>query len=165
MTRQLFSDKDLRTVLSRQEKALSNEINSLAEARILNTSPEDLCTYLVTKYRVEPVQIHEQGIHVDYDDTQVEVTRRFDYAVFDTSRPTYVTGTRITFYVPFTGDPELFNCRPSRFYMNSLQGKVQGNELLFVYDRTPQDVQNIRAEFEQDKSQLSEHLELEWQRC
>jgi len=155
---QLFYDKDLRTVLGLQEKALSNEINSLDETRIMNTSPEDLSTYFVTKYRVEPLQIHEQGIQVDYGDTQVEVTHRFDYAVFDTSRPTYVTGTRVSFYVPFTGDPQLFSCQPSRFYMSPLQGRVQDNELLFIYDRTSHDVTSVSSDFERDKSQLREYI-------
>ncbi|MDE0368574.1 MAG: hypothetical protein OXI84_00365 [bacterium] len=157
--RQLFSDEDLRTVLSLKEKTLSNEINSLDETRILNTSPEDLCTYFVTKYKVEPLQIDEQGIQVDYGDTQVEVTHRFDYAIFDTSRPTYVTGTRISFYIPFTGDPQLFDCRPSRFYMNSLRGRVQDNEILFVYDRTTQDVTNVNSDFERDQSLLREYID------
>ena len=90
---------------------MSNEIGSLSEDRVLNTSPEKLCDYFVEKYSIDPLVIDESGIQIDYGDAQVDVSHRFEYAVFDRSRPTYVTGTRISFFVPFSGDAELFKCR------------------------------------------------------
>ena len=137
---------------------MSNEIGSLSEDRVLNTSPEKLCDYFVEKYSIDPLVIDESGIHIDYGDAQVDVSHRFEYAVFDQSRPTYVTGTRITFFVPFSGDAELFKCRPSTFSLNPPRGVVRGNELVFVYDRTTHDVPNIRNEFDRELQSVQQNL-------
>ena len=59
---------------------MADEIGSLSEARVLNTSPEELCDYFVEKYRVEPRVMDGSGI-------QVDVSQRVEYAVLDQSRP------------------------------------------------------------------------------
>ena len=154
MTELLFRGSNLSDVLIRQELYLASEIGALAEERVLNTSPEDLCDYFVDKYVVNALEIDESQIHMDYGDTQIDISHRIDYAVFDSSRPAYVTGTRFTFYVPFTGDAKLFECRPSTFDLNSPRASVQRNELVFVYDRTSQDAPNVTTEFERDRQNL-----------
>ena len=158
MTNLLFCNDDLGSVLAQQDQKLSNEVASLSEERVLNTSPEDLCNYLVDKYAVEAAQIDESGINADYGDAQVDVSQRFEYAVFDRSRPLYITGTRLTFYVPFTGDPQLFKCRPSTYNLNPPRATVRNNELVFVYERTTQDAAAIEAEFERDRKNVKDYL-------
>ena len=137
---------------------MSNEIGSLSEDSVLNTSQEELCDYFVEKYKVESPAIDDSGIQTDYGDSQIDVSHRFDYAVFDRGRPTYVTGTRITFFVPFSGDAALFKYRPSTFSLNPPRGVVRGNELVFVYDRTKQDASNIGTEFDRDLSNVQQNL-------
>ncbi len=154
----LFYGVDLRSILTSRETALSKEVGSLSEDRVLNTSPEKLCDYFVEKYVVEPVAIDESGIEVDYGDAQIDISRRFEYAVFDRSRPAYVTGTRITFFVPFSGDPELFKFKPSHYSLNPPRGEVRSNTLVFVYDRTTRDVPNIGSEFEREKQNVKQYL-------
>ena len=118
MTNPLFRDTDMGDVVAWQEQAMSKEIGSLSEDRVLNSPPGELCDYFVEKYRIDPVEIEEAGIEVDYRDAQIDVSQRVEYGVFDRSMPTFVTGTRIIFFVPFSGDSALFNCRPSTFGLN-----------------------------------------------
>ena len=158
MTDLLFYGGDLRSVLAGHEQAFSKEIGSLSEDRVLNTSPDDLCDYFVEKYKVEPIVINESGIEVDYGDAQIDISQRFAYAVHDRSRPVHVTGTRITFFVPFSGDPDLFKWQPSTFNFNPPRGDVRGNELVFIYDRTAQDAPNIRNDFEREKQNVEQYL-------
>ena len=158
MTDSLFRDADLSDVLARQGQAMANEIGSLSEDRVLNTSPEKLCEYFVEKYRIEPPVIQRSGIQADYGDAKIDVSRRIEYAVFDRNVPAYVTGTRISFFIPFSGDSELFRCRPSTFSLNPPRGAVRGNELMFVYDRTSQDVANVGTEFERELESVQQHL-------
>ena len=77
----------------------------------------------------------------------------------DRSRPAYVTGTRLIFNVPFTGDYKLFQFKPSSFNLNPPRAAVKKDELVFVYDRTAQDAQNIEVEFERDKENVKGYLE------
>ena len=158
MTNLLFCDYDLGSVLTQQDQKLSNEVASLSEDRVLNTSPEDLCNYLVEKYTVGVAEIDESGINADYGDAKVDVSQRFEYAVFDRTRPLYITGTRLTFYVPFTGDPELFKCRPSTFNFNPPRATVRDSELVFTYERTTQDSLDIEMEFERDRKNVKDFL-------
>ena len=154
----LFSDYELARVLEQQGQKLSNEVASLGEDQVLNTSPDDLCKYFVRKYMVEAPQIDESGINADYGDAQIDISQRFEYAVFDRSGPHYITGTRLTFYVPFDGDPQLFKCRPSTYNFNPPRGTVRSSELVFTYDRTTQDAPAIENEFERDRANLREYL-------
>ena len=158
MTDLLFCDHDLGSVLTQQGQKLSSEVASLSEDRILNTSPDDLCSYFVEKYNVEALEIDESGINADYGDAQVDISQRIEYAVFDRSRPRYITGTRLTFYVPFTGDPQLFKCRPSTYNFNPPRATVRTNELVFTYERTPQDASAIQKEFEHDRKNVKDYL-------
>ena len=158
MTTLLFCDYDLGGVVAQQEQMMSNEVASLSEDRVLNTSSEDLCNYLVEKYTIEVAEIDESGINVDYGDAKVDVSQRFEYAVFDRSRPLYITGTRLSFYVPFAGDPELFKCRPSTFNFNPPRATVRNSELVFTYERIAQDSQDIEMEFERDRKDVKKYL-------
>ena len=159
MTDLLFYENDLRSVLTRQEQAFTNKIDALSEEHILNTSPEDLCNYFVEKYTVNVPEIDESQIQLDYGDAKVDISHRFEYVVSDRSRPAHVRGTRLTFYVPFTGDHQLFQCKPSSVNFNPPSAAVKNDELVFVYDRTTQDVPNIEVEFERDKENVKGYLE------
>ena len=159
MTDLLFYENDLRSVLTRQEQAFTNEIDALNEEHVLNTSPEDLCNYFVEKYTFNVPEIDESQIHVDYGDAKVDISDRFEYFVSDRSRPAHVTGTRLIFYVPFTGNYQLFQCKPSSVNFNPPRAAVKNDELVFVYDRMTQDAPNIKAEFERDKENVQRYLE------
>ena len=158
MTAPLFHHTDLRSVLMVKEKALSDEINTFAESRVLNTPLEGLCDYFVERHKVEPIVIDVSGIQVDYGDAQIDVSNRFEYVVYDRSTPTFVNGTKVTFFVPFTGDPGLFKCRPSRFNTNPPQGVVRGNELVLSYVLTTQDTPGIKDEFERDIGTVKKYV-------
>ena len=159
MASPLFSERHLSDVLSDKERGLSAEITALDEGRVLKTTPEALSDYLVEKYRVDPLELNESAIEVDYSDARVDVSHRFEYGGFDRGRPTYVTGTRITFYVPFTGDSELFRYAPSRVSLSPPRATIQANLLVFVYERPAQEASQIKREFEQDLQQVRNHIE------
>ena len=158
MTKLLFNRNDLSRVLAAQEQAISKEVDALDENQILNSSLSDLCQYFVEKYTVNPIRIDEEGIQVDYGDTQVDVSQRFEYSVFDRGRPALVTGTRIAVFVPYEGDKQLFDCQPSTFTSNPPSAIVRGREVAFVYDRTISDAANVRDEFDRDLTTLKKYL-------
>ena len=158
MTSTLFSDADLGNFLAGRKQAWSEEINSLSESQILNTPPEDLCIYFVGKHRVEPIVLDELAIQMDYGEARVDVSRRFEYGFIDRSGPRYVTGTRITFYVPFEGHGGLFKCQPSTFKLSSPRANIRVNELVFVYEGTMHDVRGVKEQFERDLSSVQENL-------
>ena len=158
MTSTLFSDADLGHFLTAQQQGWFKEIDSLSESQILKTSPEDLRSYFVDKYRVEPIVLDESAIQMDYGDARVDVSRRVEYAIIDRSGPHYITGTRIAFYVPFEGDWRLFQYRPSTSRWSSTRANIRVNELVFVYQGTTHDARDAGRQFEQDLNNLKANI-------
>ena len=118
MTEMLFHTNDLRRTIEAQGRGLANEVDSMSENEVLTTSPEDMVKYLAEKWRINPLAIDESGIHMDYGDAQIDVSGDILRGIFCSSRPFYITGTRVTFYVPFTGDSNLFRCQPSTYSLS-----------------------------------------------
>ena len=158
MTEPLFCHFDLRETLKQIEQTMLKEIRSLSESRTLNSSHEDLCKHFVGKYSVEMPEINEEGITADYGDAQINVSGRFEYMVRDGSRPFLTTGTRVTFYVPFTGDGQLFHCSASTRSLNPPRAVISNNELQFVYERTTNDAERIPDEFQSDLTRFKQCL-------
>ena len=81
-------------------------------------------------------------------------------AIFDRSGPLYITGTRVTFYVPFTGDSELFKCHPSTFSLSPPRATIsRSSELVFTYDLTKEQTSGVKGTFERDLDQTLVHAE------
>ena len=158
MTETLFRHFDLRETLNQLEQTMLNEIRSLSENRTLNSSHEDLCKYFVGKYSVETPEIDEEGITADYGDAQINVSGRFEYMDRDRSRPLLITGTRVTFYVPFTGDGQLFHCSASTRSLNPPRAAISNNEIQFVYEQTTNDAERIPNEFQRDLAHFKQSL-------
>ena len=159
MMKLLFNERDLAGVLDAKAVKLSMAIGSLSEDRVLNTSHEDLSNYYTDKYRIEGLKIDESKIQIRYGDAQIDVSNRIDYFVRDRSGPFYITGTRIVFYMPFTGDQNLFYYYPSTYSYDPPQADVRRGEVVFTYDRTTQDAEKVRSEFERDLNKLKNYLE------
>ncbi len=153
MTDLLFNGGYLSDALRAQGQKMSDEINSLDENRILNTSEEDLCNYFIEKYKVEALQIDESQIQTDYDDAEIDVSRRRDYDYTG-----HVTGTRITYYIPFTGDRNLFKLQPSHFNFNPPRADVGDSEIEMIYERTTSEAAQIESEFKSELANLKNYL-------
>ena len=154
----LFYKYNLRATIENQRGGLTKEINALSEAQVLNTSQEDMLQYLVEKHRINPLAINESGIQMDYNDAQIDVSRDFRRVIFDRDRPFYITGTRVTFYVPFTGDSDLFHCQPSTHSLNPPRATVRSNELVFTYDLTNDRTTNVKDIFEEELNRTRDEV-------
>ena len=159
MTEPLFHTSDLRRTIENQGQKLAQEINSLKESEILNTSQEDMVKYLTEKWKIDPLAINESEIQMDYGDAQIDVSGDPRRVIFESSGPFYITGTQVKFYVPFTGDSELFKCQPSTYSLNPPRATVRKNELVFTYETTNEQTAEIKANFERELNQTQIHAE------
>ena len=154
MTDLLFCEGHLGDALRAQGQKMRDEINSLDEDQILNILEEDLCNYFVEKYKVEALQIDESQIQSDYGDAEIDVSHRWDYG-----RTQSVTGTSITFYIPFTGDPDLFKLQPSTYSWNPPSADVGNHEIVMIYERTTTEAKQIKDAFESELTRLKNYLQ------
>ena len=70
----LFLDHVLRDTLDDQERQMYDEVEGIEANRLLNTSVDDLVSYFVEKYTVEPPQLDEENIAVDHKEIKIEVS-------------------------------------------------------------------------------------------
>lgn len=155
----LFSDYDLYSVLQRREAEMLEEIDALDGNRLLNTSVDDLCDYFEQKYKLEVPRLRESEIAVDQSETNVDVSQDPRRVIFDRSKPFYIKGTTVRFFIPFDGDQELFKCRPGPFTLNPPRGGVTAGELILSFTRTEHDANEVKAKFDRTLSTTRQYLE------
>ncbi len=155
----LFSETKLREVLEIYESMMFTELDGIDPNRLLNTSVDDLCDYFEQEYTREIPRIDESGIQVDQGETQVDLSRDQNRLILDRNTPFYMTGTRVSFFVPFQGDPKLFRYRPSSFNLNPPRATVAQSEIVLTYARTDHDAKKIKSSFDRDLSDVLAWLE------
>lgn len=95
---------------------IKSEVESLSDSDILSQDIQDLTNYFLDKYTLVPIAIFETNIQRTLCETKVKRPNRFcgnpyenDYFELD--------GVRVTFTIPFDGDPDLFYVKPSTFML------------------------------------------------
>ena len=156
MTNLLFNGRYVRDVLECQGRACREEINVLSVDRVLQTPQEDLIQCFIEEYTVVPLEIDESDIQTDHADTKIDRRNSIHYRDGGES---HVVGTKITFCVPFHGESELFKYKPFGIILNTPMATIEGQELLFIYERINPDREGLKSEFARDLDNLKQHLE------
>jgi len=155
----LFNKFDLRGVLENQEANLQAEIDSYDRNYILNVSVDDLAVYLETKYRINPLSIDRNRIHIQsHGEANVDVRYDFNRDIFDKSKPFYLKGTSVTFAIPFEGDKELLFCHASTFTSNPPRANVADKEILITFNAVDPDPETIKKQFENRLDSIEKYI-------
>lgn len=154
----LFHQYDLRSVLQGHENKMLQEIESLDGEKLHNTPIEDHVKYFLKQYNIHVPKLIEEKITVDQEETQVDVRHDFNRFIPDKSRPFYVPGTKVIFYVPFEGDAELFKCQSSRLSFNPPEASIDNQEIVISFTTTKYDAEEMRNQFNSVILQVKELL-------
>lgn len=154
----LFSKYDLHSVTLNQDKKLSVEISNLSQDQILKTVESELVEYFFSKYKINPIVLDLENITIDPTEIDIDVSQDPMRAVFDRSRPAYVRGNRIHYYIPYSGDKDLFLCRPSTFSSLIPFGEVKENEIILTIDTLEKDPLKIRELSGRNISNIQQHV-------
>lgn len=154
----LFSQYDLRSGLEAERNKMFQEIEGMEKNRLLNTSVSDLVDYFVEKYTIDVPKLLEDQITTDQSETQVDVSKDGNRYISDRSRPFYIPGTKITFFIPFEGDGDLFKAQSSMHSYNPPRATVQGQEIHAEYTMTNHDGTAIKSQFDGLLSQIKQLL-------
>ena len=155
-----FRKGDLRDFLEHKKLELKKEVEKYDSNYILNVSEEDFCQYLVSKYSLKPPKIYEDKIYVySPKEVDVDVSRDPMRAIFDRNRPFYVKGVQIIIAVPFEGDGELFQYKPSTFTLNPPRGEVVGEEIHLIYEMVEHNAERLEQEYQRELNEIKRYLE------
>lgn len=156
----LFSSAPLYEVLQARDQKMLAEIDQISSNALLNTPTPDLADQLSAKYRLDPLVIRDDLVEADQAEMQIDVSRDPNRLAYHfESSPALVAGTRITYYVPFEGDFDLFRWQPSTHQLPGPTGKVRGSEVLLEYETTNHHARSIIADFTRELANLNQEVE------
>lgn len=135
------------------------EIDAMDSNALLNASVEDLAGSFAGEYKIEMIQLKEDQISVEQTEASIDVSQDPFRVIFDRTKPFYVKGTGVSFFVPFDGEKELFKCQPATYTANPPHGSVRGNELVLHYERTDHNAEAVKSAFENELGRIRQYLQ------
>ena len=153
----LFSEYDLSAVLENQLNQVNDKVRAVNSVRFETSTDDLLAATVASDLVIAPAELHEDRLSVSSRDAKVDVSYDRNRAFFGPG-PHYIDGLEVTYHLPFSGDPELFKCRPSRFTLNPPRAVLRPRELRFPYDSANRDVARTKESFDDDLTEIKEWL-------
>ncbi|HEY0460528.1 MAG TPA: TIR domain-containing protein [Pyrinomonadaceae bacterium] len=153
----LFSGSELSEYLSFQSARIEKLVLGIGAQRLLNIDIEKIVLEITKKLSVNPIVLLEQEITVNNKETKVDVSKDPFRYVHDRKKPVYVSGTKVTYYVPFQGNVELLKLKPNRYNYNPPHvTKIVKNELLLEYVITDGNVKQTKRDFDNNIADIKQ---------
>ena len=158
----LFCTNNLSGILRHQADALRHEVDAIDANRLLNTAPDDLKNYLVSKYLIEPISLLRDKWYAETREMQVDVRHDRNRWIDDKRLPVMMPGERVEVRIPFEGDGELFYAEPNTSTTSPPRATIDSNELVLRYDSPADSPREVRPLVDRAIQEIEQYLE--WQR-
>ena len=112
-----FIGKEARDFFVPFHDGLKKEIAKMTDEEITSCDFQEWIDYLVSKYSIASINLFETNIQQSLSETKVKKSNPFRGHPFE---PDYYEhdGVCITFTIPFDGNPDLFEMRPSSYILS-----------------------------------------------
>jgi hypothetical protein len=148
----LFQRRSLHDALERKRRDVLELVNEL-DREVLLGEAEGAISRIIEDQKVAPLQLRPDEVTADEDEAQVSVRDDFDFG-----RRGHVRGTAVKYFVPFSGDEDLFDLTPNQFDTNPPRGEVEDGELVFTYLVPGTDVKRTKQEFDADLASTQRYI-------
>lgn len=155
----LFSDTDISSVVTHRRSQISAEIAGLDKNRILNSSIEDLCSYIVEKFSLETPTLRIDEAEVDQREGEITIHDGFRYG---REGPFTVIGTIVELSIPFSGDAALFKVRPDTFTSMTPYADLKSSSLVISISGRDMKQDQVKGDIDRQLSAINQYLD--WQR-
>lgn len=167
----LFNDGELDQVMRSALDSIRGVVESIPQGQFVATATDTLVENLVAHRQLDPLALNEGNIHCEQPvETKIDVTGHPGYFYRGGSGPTLANAVKFTFYVPFTGEPNLWKLQPNQWSTMTPRGYVDTARSALVVeiehplntpgDRYMQDfnsqLSNIRTYVEAQRRQLEQ---------
>jgi hypothetical protein len=155
----IFAEHPLSEFLEQRCQAVSREIQSEPQDRLLNVNKADYVQYLVEKYRLEPLSFAFDAVRASSAEKLVPAEHH--PRLFQVRAGQSYPRQAITFHVPFTGEPELLRREPSARIVWTYEVTVAASEIQFDvinWSNDPEGVQRDKREIIDSIIQQNAHV-------
>lgn len=141
-----FSEYDGFSMFENQRAALDQAIKRQADDYILNVNREEYLQHLIGESRIEPLEIHSDGLSVSTHEEMIPAEMHPSGYFMDRggSYPRDV----LVFHLPFTGDAQLLKVRASTYSMSAPFINVEQGCITFRMINFNLEAQRIKQESE-----------------
>ena len=153
----LFRRYDGYSVQENQRRQMTAAIAEADAETVRTGDVEELANRYSEQFSLQAPDLIDGAISVNVEEAQVDVTGDFRFGAFG-PESVHVAGIRASYYVPFSGERELFHCSASIRNLSMPAVELGTDELTFTYERPDQDVAATKVEFERELAQIKEIL-------
>jgi len=109
---EFFNGKDKHTFFAPYHDELKQEIERLSDSEITSCDFQEWASYFADKYYIAPISIFETNVDKLLSETKVKRPNPFRGHPFEKDF-LEIDGVRVTFTIPYDGNPDLFLLQPS----------------------------------------------------
>jgi hypothetical protein len=153
----LFHQYDLFSAVHAWKEGLKAAIEKADPNTLQNGNVDEAAQPFLSEFQAQVPELTEGAISVDVEEAQVDVTGDIHYGHFGPGK-LHVPGIRASYFVPFTGDPDMFRVKPSRYSSLIPAAAIENNELRFTFERAGQDVAATKKAFDEELGRVKEYL-------
>lgn len=110
--KEFFNGSDTRNYFDAYYNKMKTEVAQMSDAEIVSCDFQEWTSYLVDNYSIIPISIFEINIEKTLSETKVKKANPFLGHPYE-SDFFEIDGVRVTFKIPFYGNPDLFELQPS----------------------------------------------------
>lgn len=147
-SKEFFTKSETRNYFASCYRKMEKEVEQMSDAEIVSCNFEEWADYFTKKYSIDPISIYETNIEKTLSETKIKKENPFR-GYLDESDFYKMDGVRVTFKIPFDGDPDLFELQPRTYIASRFTTKS------FV---SPHDEEcgSFTLDFEYTKQELQE---------
>lgn len=127
----LFYDGGLAATLDHQLRSIKELVEQIPRDQFLSISEDTLVENLVDRLSIDPLLLHEDQIQMEHGEVKIDVTGRFDYDGFP-GRTATADGHQLRFFIPFSGDPQLWKLKPNVWSTRIPRGEIDSRKKLLT---------------------------------
>lgn len=147
-------DYDLGANLDAFVKNIQDEIES--DRKSTEDDEQAYTTKIQTKHTIKPLVLHVDKISVSQREEEIP-GNYFPSSFWVEAHESYKKPV-LSFHLPFTGDQQLFRCRPSSFLMWTEDALVTDNEIIFEIINFSNDAEAVKRDRDQFLKNLTEQV-------
>lgn len=111
----LFCECDLSSFLRSNLEQAGKDVESISGEQFLNSNDDDLIEHVFSMREIIPLELYTDRQELEHNETQIDVSTYPGRDIRDRSKSFFVPGLSVKVTIPFTGDINLWKCRPSKW--------------------------------------------------
>lgn len=121
----LFSDYDFSSTLRNYLDRVPEEVNDIPKKKFLESTEDNIFEHVLEEMKLRPLNLDEENMVQEREEIKIDVTNDPRRNPFQDRGPVKVNGTRVTVSIPWTGDPKLWQIKPSKYDLNPPRGRIK----------------------------------------